>query len=430
MATANKSNPLISNESTLIESLEKENGYAWLRRDAYALWKNCPAPTTRDEYWKYTRLGPILNKSYEISSVSKSFDASLLRGIDAYNLVFVNGLFSADHSDVLNKDDVIIADLNSLKSQKLPIIEALMGRIVEENDYFSLLNSAFHQNGPFVWIGKNTVLDKPVRIAHVITDKERMINIKGFVSVEKAGQVKIIESWDNEGASDNLMNSRMDYNLHENARIELIKIQSAGSSNALISQDFVNQEANSFFRAGTISIDGKMIRNNMNTVLNGEGSSCNLSGLYMLKGEEHVDNHTLITHAVPHCESRELYKGILNEKSKGVFNGKVIVSRDAQKTNAFQYNGNLLLTDDAQVYSKPELEIYADDVKCSHGSTTGQLDEEAMFYLQSRGIGKDKAKNLLLYAFAREVLDEISIPEIRERIDHYISSRYHTNDYA
>jgi Fe-S cluster assembly protein SufD len=173
-------------------------------------------------------------------------------------------------------------------------------------------------------------------------------------------------------------------------------------------------------------MEGQLIRNNLNVDLNDEGAECNMNGLYMMKSDQHVDNHTLIKHVAPNCLSNELYKGILNEQSKGVFNGKVMVMPYAQKTNAFQSNANILLTDEAQVFSKPELEIYADDVKCSHGSTTGQLDEEALFYLQTRGMTEDGARNLLLYAFAKEVLEKLSNKALKEEIDQYIANRYHT----
>ena len=210
-----------------------------------------------------------------------------------------------------------------------------------------------------------------------------------------------------------------------NASAELIKIQSIGEKNSLISQEFATVQKDSKLSIHTISTEGNLIRNNINVSLAGEGSECYLNGLFLGSGNQHIDNHTLVNHDVPNCYSNELYKGILTDKAKGVFNGKVIVKQDAQKTNAFQYNGNLLLSDEAQIYSKPELEIYADDVKCSHGSTTGQLNKEALFYLESRGISKEGAKHLLVYAFAQDVLEKISLPELREKIDAYLAKRFH-----
>jgi len=430
MANEKKVKDLLLNEEEVLQSFHDESSFSSIRKPAYDLWKKCPVPTTRDEYWKYTRIAPLLNKTYGIAEGKESFDTSFLRDLDAYNLVFVNGVFSSEYSSPLVSDKFIITDLQSAKENHSNLIDDAFKDDSEDHDYFSLLNSAFHQNGPFIWIGKNFEIDKPVRIAHLITDKDRLVNSKGFVISEHGSSVKIIETWDQEDSLDNLINSKMNYQLEENAQVEVIKVQSIGSKNVLITQDFIDQNDDSRFTSHCVSMEGKMIRNNLNSNLLGQGAECNLNGLYMLRGSEHADNHTLIHHAVPNCNSNELYKGILNEKSKGVFNGKVIVGRDAQKTNAFQYNANILLTDDCQVYSKPELEIYADDVKCSHGSTTGQLDDEALFYLQSRGIGKEKARNLLLKAFTMDVLEKITIPELRERIELYISERYHTNDYT
>ena len=425
MAREKKHTELLKNESEVIDSLLKQNGSASARKEAYDRWKDCPAPTSRDEYWKYTRVAPLLKKTYSISNEAEKFDQRFLRNIDAYNLVFVNGVFSEKDSDVIHENDFICSSIKTAQSSGNKRLSEVLDKNPDGNDYFSLLNSAFHQDGPFIFVGRNKVLDKAVRILHISADKDRLVNIKGGIIAESNSKAVIIETWDNDESSDNFFNSRMDGIVEDNASIEYIRIQSIGEKNSLIHQDFVDQSKDSRFTASTISMDGKLIRNNVNVNLNGEGGECNLNGLYMLRGEEHVDNHTQVIHAVPHCESNELYKGILNEKAKGVFNGKVIVARDAQKTNAFQYNGNILLTDDAQVYSKPELEIYADDVKCSHGATTGQLDEEALFYLESRGIGKENARNLLLKAFAMEVLDKIGNDVVREGINEYISKRYY-----
>ncbi len=416
---------LIANEGNFIDSLSEKDAHAG-RKEAYLKWKEMPAPTTRDEYWKYTRIGPVLKKTYEISGRVTEFNTRFIRDTDAYHLVFVNGVFSEEHSDNVIEDNFIVSNLEHIRNAK-PELISRQNELIESHDYFSMLNTSFHQNGPFIWAGRNQKIDKSIHVVHVCNENARLVNIKGLVIAEVGSSVSIIETWDDDNGEESFINSRLDYHVEANAEVEVIKIQSVGGENSLINQDFVEQEKNSRFSAHTISMQGKLIRNNLNISLNGEGAESNMNGLYMVKGNEHVDNHTRINHAVPNCNSNELYKGILNEKAKGVFNGKVIVSRDAQKTNAFQYNGNILLTDECQVYSKPELEIYADDVKCSHGSTTGQLDQEALFYLQSRGIGKKNARNLLLQAFAREVLDKFPNEQVRERVDKYITERYQIN---
>lgn len=424
MVENNNVGVLLNNEQEFLQSFRNEADFSALRNEAYSLWKKTPAPTSRDEYWKYTRLAPILKKTYKTSNAEKHIDTSILKDLNCHKLVFVNGIFDSSHSTIIEDNDFILCDILSAKKNHKELINDKIIAVSGSADYFSLLNDAFHQNGPFIWIGKNKVLEKPVRVINIINEKERLINIKGFIIAEENSKTVVLETWENEDSANNLLNSKTDYYLHQNASLEAIKLQCIGSQNSLVNQDFVKQKRDSSFIAHTYSLGSGMVRNNLNSSLDEAGAHSELNGLYTLKGSEHVDNHTKIIHAAPHCESHELYKGILNEKSKGIFNGQVVVARDSQKTNAFQYNGNILLTDDAEVYSKPELEIYADDVKCSHGSTTGQLDEDALFYLQARGISKVNARKLLLRAFAGEVLEKISQKEIKEFLENFIEEFY------
>lgn len=418
--------PLFSNEEEALKSLNDLNGFSNFREEAFKLWKETSPPTSRDEYWKYTRVAPLLKKTYHFNEAKVSDNISIPELENSLNLVFVNGQVVKELSTSRFDDDFIFCDLKTAKEKHADLLKDKLSNLGDSKDYFSLLNNAFHQNGPFIYAGKNKQIDEVLNIVHLSGEEDRLINLKGLVIAEVGSKVLMAESYLENGGLKNLINTRNNYFLNDNASVELIKFQDIGAQNNLVNQDFVNQSRDSRFTSHTISISGNMIRNNVNSDLNGEGANCELNGLYTLKGEEHVDNHTQVTHAVPHCESHELYKGVLNEKSKGVFNGKVIVSRDAQKTNAFQYNGNILLSDNAEIYSKPELEIYADDVKCSHGSTTGQLDEEAMFYLQARGISKEGARNLLLQAFASEVVDKIPVQGIKEQIEKHLINRYHT----
>ena len=424
MAENNNANVLLTNEQEFLQSFRNEVDFSAIRKEAYSLWKKTPAPTSRDEYWKYTRLAPILKKTYRTSVEEKQIDSSILKELNCYKLVFVNGIFDSSHSTIIEGQDLILCDILSAKKNHKELINDKTQALSFSADYFSLLNDAFHQNGPFIWIGKNKVTEKPVRIINIINESERLVNIKGLIIAEENSKAVILETWENENSANNLLNSKSDYYLNQNSSLEVIKLQCIGAQNNLVNQEFVKQKGDSRFSAHTYSLGSGLIRNNMNASLDEAGAHSELNGLYTLKDSEHVDNHTEIIHAAPHCESHELYKGILNDKSKGVFNGKVIVARDSQKTNAFQYNGNILLTDDAEVYSKPELEIYADDVKCSHGSTTGQLDEEALFYLQARGIGKARSRKLLLRAFANEVLEKISVTEVKEYLENHIEEFY------
>jgi len=420
------SNELIEDAIELMSSF-KSDAYYTLRTKAFEAWQSTPAPTTRDEYWKYTRLNPLLKNTYTIDKSARTDSPDLEIDLDAFNLVFVNGIFSKQHSDVVEDGDLIISDLNYAKEIDHNGLKTSFSK-KEDRDYFSLLNDAFHLNGPFIHVGKNVTVEKNIRIKHILTDKDRLVNIKGLIIAEENSSFKVIELWEHGSSSSILINSKNNIHIKDGASCEVFKIQSIGNENSLIDQGFIISEDNSKCTFHTITTDGKLIRNNLNASLIGEGAECYMNGLYMTKGKQHVDNHTKVTHAVPNCYSNELYKGILNDSSQGVFNGKVVVEKYAQKTNAFQFNGNILLNDNAQINSKPELEIYADDVKCSHGSTTGQLDKEALFYLESRGIHRDKARNLLVYAFANEVLEKISIPELRNKIDKHLTDRYHISE--
>ena len=409
---------MISDGESALGIFSSENGYSKLRKVAFENWKKCPPPSARDEYWKYTRLNSVLGKSYLAAAGNASFDAGSLTDKSAYNLVFINGVFAPVFSESHTSKGLTITDLASARAGKM---------ITEQDgangagDYFSLLNKAFHINGPFISIGRDLKPEKEIHIHHIITEKKRLINIRGLVEVADGGSTIISEHWYDFSSSDNLLNISMNYRIGENSHAEFTRLQSGGIHNAMISQVFTEQAGGSRFNLNTITAGTALVRNNISAVINGRSSHCSLNGFYRTSGQQHVDNHTAIDHALPDSTSSELYKGIAGGKSKAVFNGKVIVRRDAQKTNAFQYNGNVVLGDDAQVFSKPELEIFADDVKCSHGSTTGKLDEEAIFYLRSRGIGADSARELLLKAFAAEVLEHISSVKLRESISNSLA---------
>ncbi|HAW51122.1 MAG TPA: Fe-S cluster assembly protein SufD [Flavobacteriales bacterium] len=414
---------LIPAQDQFISSLKDENLMFQDRLNSYEAWKSCPAPTRKDEFWKYTQVGPLLKKTYRIANATSIAARPIEKSQKAINLVFVNGIFSASDSDSIDRYGLAVSDLRSaIALEKLELAHLQM--LEDKSDYFSLLNRSFYQNGPFISIGKNCTLEKPIHIVHVLTESDRLINIKGLVVVGEGASVRISETWESGDSRDNLLNTTTALSLKANASVELIKIQSIGENNNLVSQEFATVQKDAKLSINTISTEGNLIRNNIHVSLMGEGGECYLNGLFLGAGNQHIDNHTIVNHDVPNCYSNELYKGILSEKAKGVFNGKVIVKKDAQKTNAFQYNGNLLLGDEAQIYSKPELEIYADDVKCSHGSTTGQLNKEALFYLESRGISKEGAKHLLVYAFAQEVLEKISLPELRDKIDAHLAKRF------
>ncbi len=241
--------------------------------------------------------------------------------------------------------------------------------------------------------------------------------------MRRDAKIKIVEDYYSLGDKHSFTNSVTEIYCAPNSSLERYKIQNDGEKAYHIGTTQVMQEKDSRFSDTTISWGGAITRNNLNSVFNGPNTECHFYGLYLLSGKQHVDNHTLADHAMPHCYSNELYKGIIDDKATGVFNGKIMVREDAQKTNAYQSNGNILLSEDATIYSKPQLEIFADDVKCSHGATTGQLNKEEMFYLQSRGIGKEEARILLLNAFAGDVIYTIKIEPLREMLLHKLAAK-------
>jgi Fe-S cluster assembly protein SufD len=294
-----------------------------------------------------------------------------------------------------------------------------------ESNAFTALNTAFLQDGAFVSVPGGALLEIPVHILFVSTgmEAEFISSPRNLIVAERNSQVSIIES--HVSLSDNVYftNSVSEIVLGENAVVEYDKLQIESSRAYHIGSTHIQQERSSNFTSNAISLGGLLVRNNVSVVLDGEGAEATLNGLYLGTGVQHIDNHTTIDHAKPRCPSHELYKGILSGKSRGVFNGKIKVRKDAQKTDAKQTNKNLILSDEASVDTKPQLEIFANDVKCTHGATIGQLDEEAIFYLRSRGVDVDRARDLLIYAFASDVVDRIKVEPLRDLLHEMIHAR-------
>ena len=268
------------------------------------------------------------------------------------------------------------------------------------------------------------MIEKPIHIINITNSDNLISNTRTIVKAHDNSSVKIIESFVNLQGKESFTNNVSEFFLNPNSNVEYNKIQNKEGDSYQISTEQVYQRKDSNFTINTMTLQGTLVRNNLNIEVHGQGCETNLNGIYLGKEKNHTDNHTIVDHKEPNCNSNEVYKGILDDSSVGVFNGKVFVRQDAQKTNAFQQNNNILLTDDAVINSKPELEIYADDVKCSHGSTIGQLDDEAIFYLQARGVGKRSAINMMITAFVKDALDRVSIPALKDYIDTKIEDRF------
>ena len=388
-----------------------------LKSEALTILETIQFPTTRSEAWKYTRLGKISNKKFNVQKGDISDISKFRVSKEATTLVFVNGFLDAS----LSSDEIP----NGIEFKSITNSTIEFGKNLKlENEIFHSLNTAYATDGVCIHINEKTILDKPLQVIYILTGEHTVANLRNVIICEKNAQAEVIQGFFTENAKESFTNVVSEIVVEENAHLTLNKIQYEDESCYQVATEQVDQHKNSTFTINTITLNGALVRNNLNIEVNGENCTTNLNGAYLLKGNQHVDNHTLVDHKVAHCESHELYKGVVNDKATAVFNGKVFVRKDAQKINAFQSNANVLLSDDSTVNSKPELEIYADDVKCSHGSTTGQLDEEAVFYLRARGLSEKSARKLMISAFINDVIEKIQNEEVKLFVIQLLQERF------
>jgi Fe-S cluster assembly protein SufD len=390
-----------------------------LQAEAFDRLSELDFPTTRDEYWKYTRLGKIANKTFELPERSLRELAIEEYIISDQFIVIENGLIRQDLSQYSNSGFTVNFvepdDLGSFKG---------FNSLVSKTDVFTQLNSAYFDEVIALKVAANQKIEKDLQLIFVSNGDNMMANNRLFIEAEKFSEASVVITQVTQNGENTFNNLVTEIMIGENAHFNLHKIQAEDASSIQMSTEEVTQAANSTFKINTISLSGLLVRNNINIAVNGENCETFMNGAVITKGNQHVDNHTFVDHRVPNCYSNENYKYVLDGKSTGVFNGRVVVRKDAQVINAYQNNGNILLSDYASINSKPELEIYADDVKCSHGSTTGQLDENALFYLQARGISKDNAKKILVGAFIGEVIDSMEHEVLTEQVN-YLLSKIH-----
>src|SRR5690554_981289 len=375
-------------------------------------------PTTKQEYWKYTRTGLIANKTWQFAD---NFDLPKLPiAIEELTprMVFVNGVFDVANSELENIKGLEITEFSKSDQGFIADIEPYI-------DYtkspFWALNTALPQNGYCIRVSKNTVVEKPINIINVYTGDTTISQPRSVIRLEESAELKLTELHIHVSEKPTFSNTVLEVQLAANATLGIDVIQKGNAESYHMQQLDAVVASDSNFTHNNFTMRGRWTRNNGNVRLKGSNITANLNGFYIPNGAEHIDNHTIMDHEQPHCDSNELYRGVLLGKSTAVFNGKVYVRPDAQKTNAFQSNGNILVSDDATVNSKPELEIYADDVKCSHGSTTGQIDEEALYYLRTRGITETTARQMMVGAFAADVLNEMVNPVWRKYIEEVIA---------
>jgi len=379
-------------------------------------------PTSKVEYWKYTRINKIIKRDYSISAPENKVEIDL--SVPSKNcIVLINGFYSEELSFFESEVGVTFSSLSEAKKNS-SVLKEKFNSLVKKDEIFAQINSAYHQDGAFMHVEKNVQAEEPYYILNFVDDSNILSNPRNFVFVEQGANVKVVLKTINTANAGSFTNMVSELFIEKNAHFEINKIQNEADDSFQIATEQVVQADDSTFKINTFTLNGAIVRNNLNIDSLGKNTMTYLNGLYPLKGKQHVDNHTYLLHREPNGESHELYKGILGDSSTGVFNGKVFVHREAQKTNAFQSNANIVMTDSATINSKPELEIYADDVKCSHGSTTGQLDEEALFYLRARGLSKDSARAVLVNAFASDVIEQIGVESVKEEIEQYIDDNY------
>ena len=403
-----------------------------IRTEAISSFEKQGFPTKKDEEWKYTSLKPILKYDYsvfpkietavEFKDVKKYF----LHEIESYKVVFIDGVYSSFLSSTTHDGYDICLMSSAYKKPKYKLVlDNYYNKIANKKESITNLNTAFSMEGAYIHIPKNIVLPKPIQIVNFYTgsEKEILLQPRNLVVVGENSHCQIIERHQSLSSNVVLTNAVTEIFASKRAIVNYYKIQNDHENASLIDSTYVQQKESSIVSVNTFSFGGKLTRNNLEFYHDGEHIESHLNGISILNNKQHVDNHTLVKHQTPNCESFELYKGIYDDASTGVFNGKVIVDQEAQKTNAFQQNNNILIGDKASINAKPQLEIFADDVKCSHGCTIGQLDESALFYMQSRGIPAKEAKALLLFAFTNEVVEKIKIPELKSRITKLIASK-------
>ena len=423
---------LVSSFMAFEEKIDVQTDLHDIRTAAIKNFENKGFPTKKEEAWKYTSLNAILKNDFsvfpntentiEYRDVKKYF----LHEIDSYKVVFVDGVFSSNLSSTTHDGiDVCLMSSALNKPKYKMVIDTYFNQIASKDESLTSLNTAFANEGAYINIPKSKVADKPIEIMYFSTGSEKalLVQPRNLVIVGENSHVQIIER--HQCLNDNavLTNSVTEIFAAKRAIVDFYKIQNDAAEANLIDNTYVSQKQESHVSVQTFSFGGNLTRNNLNFSHFGERLTSTLNGITIIGEKQHVDHYTLVHHAAPNCESFQDYKGIFSDRATGVFNGKVYVEKEAQKTNAFQKSNNILLSDKATINAKPQLEIFADDVKCSHGCTVGQLDETALFYMQQRGIPKKEAKALLMYAFSNAVIENIKIPELKKRITVIIADK-------
>lgn len=423
---------LVSSFMAFEEKVDTFSDLHDVRTNAIKNFESKGFPSKKEEAWKYTSLNSIFKNDFsvfpkkensvEFAEVKKYF----LHEVDTYKVVFIDGKFSSFLSATTHEGiDVCLMSSALTKPKYKMVIDEYFNKIASKEETLTSLNTAFAEEGAYINIPKNKIADKPIEIIYFSTGIEDalMVQPRNLVIVGENAHVQIIERHQSLNNNPVLTNSVTEIFAQKRAIIDYYKIQNDHLTANLIDNTYISQKQESRASVHTFSFGGNLTRNNLNFYHFGEHIDSTLKGITIIGEKQHVDHYTLVQHSTPNCESHQNYKTIIGDNATGVFNGKIYVEKEAQKTNAFQQNNNILVSEKATINAKPQLEIFADDVKCSHGCTIGQLDESAMFYMQQRGIPRKEARALLMFAFCNEAIESIKIPELKQRITKIIASK-------
>lgn len=404
-----------------------------IRHNAFSQFKKHGFPTTKKESWRFTDLSPLLDTEYAFDFQNKSRNIDIdkiftcdVQDLDTYSITLLNGWFVYKNAPLTKLSNGIITGSLAKAMEVYPeLVDQYFGKAAKtEGNELTALNTAFVQDGLFIYVPESVKTEKPIQLINIVHAEEPLfIQPRHLIVADKGSNLTLVHCDHSLTHNVSFTNTVMEVIAEENARVDHYKIQNKGRNSALITNNFFHQKTSSRVFSNIITLNGGFTKNTVDATITGTDSQSEHYGLYLVDSNQHVDNQVYLDHRAPKSHSNQLYKGILDEEATAVFSGKVLVRRHAQETIAHQNNKNILLTDDARANTQPHLEIYADDVKCSHGATVGQLDQEAMFYMRSRGLSERTARQLMMIAFADEVVGKISIEPLRDRIHNMVEKR-------
>lgn len=403
------------------------------RKEAFEKFTDLGIPSKKDERYKYTSLEPSFHNKLKwmVSPEIVHFDIRHLfhcdiPTLDTFMIILLNGFYYGQKSQLSElPGGIIYGSINEAARRMPEVFSKNYNKAASKpNDGLIELNSAFFRDGFFIYVPENTVFEKPIQVVNlVLSEQDLLVQNRNLVILEENAALNLVVCDHTMSVKNSLTNSVTELFVGDRAQLDYTKVQNEHDDATQIAHLFIEQEKDSITSSNIISLYGGMIRNNHYVTLNGEGGENYSSGLFLTDKKQHIDNFVFVDHAKPHCHSDQLYKGVLDELASGAFNGRILVRQDAQLTRAYQRNNNIILTDTARMNTKPQLEIYADDVKCSHGATVGQIDEDGLFYLRSRGIPEREALLMMMFGFAHEVIGKLKIEALRTRIDELVYKR-------